>query len=106
MLLSGCCAVSVEPAVCVWKRSCSARGLRGAEAIAHQARPQPPGGAELRDLLEEVVVGVEEEREALAERVDVEAGVDAGLHVGDGVGERERDLLHGGRARPRGCDTR
>ena len=27
MLLSGCCAVSVLPAVCVWKRSCCARGL-------------------------------------------------------------------------------
>ena len=64
-----------------------ARGLRveaqlqrprvgGAEALAHQTGPQPPGGAELRDLLEEVVVGVEEEREALAEGVDVEAGVD------------------------------
>jgi hypothetical protein len=26
MLLSGCCAVSVLPAVWVWKRSCCARG--------------------------------------------------------------------------------
>ena len=27
MLFSGCCAVSVEPPVCVWKRSASAFGL-------------------------------------------------------------------------------
>ena len=39
----------------------------GAEAVAHDARPQPPRGAELGDLLEEVVVGVEEERQPLAE---------------------------------------
>ena len=99
MLLSGCCAVSVLPAVCVWKRSCCARGLRGAEAVAHQPRPQPPRGAELRHLLQEVVVRVEEEREALAERVDVEPRVDRRLHVGDRVGEGERHLLHRRRAR-------
>ena len=27
MLLSGCCAVSVLPAVCAWNRSCCARGF-------------------------------------------------------------------------------
>ena len=27
---AGCCALSVEPAVCVWKRSWSERGLRAA----------------------------------------------------------------------------
>ena len=42
---------------------------------------------------------VEEERQPLAERVDVEAGVDGGLHVGDGVGERERHFLDRRRAR-------
>ena len=26
-LLSGCCAVSEQPAVCVWKRSCRLRGF-------------------------------------------------------------------------------
>ena len=45
----------------------------GAEPVAHDPRPQPPRGAELRDLLEEVVVRVEEERQPLAELVDVEA---------------------------------
>ena len=40
-----------------------------AEAVAHDSRPQPPCRAELRDLLEEVVVGVEEEGQPLAERV-------------------------------------
>ena len=48
-----------------------------AEAVAHDPRPQPPRRAELRDLLEEVVVRVEEERQPLAEAVDVEPGVDA-----------------------------
>ena len=42
---------------------------RGAEAVAHDLRPQRAGCPELRDLLEEVVVGVEEEREPGAERI-------------------------------------
>ena len=39
-----------------------------AEPVAHDVRPQPPRRAELRDLLDEVVVRGEEEREPLAER--------------------------------------
>ena len=48
----------------------------GAEAVAHDARPHPARRAELRDLLEEVVVDVPEERQPRRELVDVEAGVD------------------------------
>ena len=65
----------------------------GAEALAHDPRPHPPGGAELGHLLEDVVVAVEEEGQPRAELVDLQAGVDRGLHVGDRVGEREADLL-------------
>ena len=57
-------------------------------------RPEPPRGAELRDLLEEVVVRGEEERQPLAEPIDVEAGGARRLDVGDRVGERERHFLH------------
>jgi hypothetical protein len=71
----------------------------GAEAIAHDPRPQPACGAELRDLFEEVVVRVEEERQALAEGVRLQTAVDARLHVGNAVRERERHLLHGRRSR-------
>jgi hypothetical protein len=44
-------------------------GARGAKAVAHDLGPQLSRGAELRDLLEEVVVGVEEEREPFSEVV-------------------------------------
>ena len=70
----------------------------GAEALAHDLGPHPAGGAELRHLLEDVVVAVEEERQPRGEAVDLEAGVERGLHVGDAVGERERDLLDRGAA--------
>src|SRR5438876_4030084 len=43
--------------------------VRRAEPLAHHPRPQAPRRAELRNLLEEVVVRVEEEGEALAELV-------------------------------------
>ena len=49
--------------------------VRRAEPVAHDVRPQPARRPELRDLLEEVVVRGEEERQPLAEPVDVEARV-------------------------------
>ncbi len=69
----------------------------GAKSVAHEPRPQPPGGAELRDFLEKIIVRVEEERQPLAELVDVQSRVEGGLDVRDGVGERERDFLDRGR---------
>jgi hypothetical protein len=70
MLTSGCWAVSVTPAVWVWKRSMQALGVLGAEPVAHDRRPHPARGAELGHLLEEVVVAVEEERQPRREVVD------------------------------------
>ena len=70
-----------------------------AEAVAHGLGPDLPRGAILGDLLEEVAVRVEEERHARHEVVDVEAGVDAPLHVLDAVAQRERQLLQRRRAR-------
>ena len=66
----------------------------------------PPGGPELRDLLEEVHVAREEEREPRREVVDRQPGVDRRLHVGDGVGQRERDLLRPRSRPPRACGSR
>ena len=71
----------------------------GMEALAHDPRPQAPRRPELGDLLEKIVVSIEEEGKPLTDLVDVETGVDGGLHVGDRVGECERHLLNGGRAR-------
>ena len=72
-------------------------GLRAVD-VAHPARPDPARGAELRDLLEEVDVRVEEERQPGRELVDVEAAGEAQLDVAEAVGERERQLLRGRRA--------
>ena len=96
---SGCWAVSVEPPVCAWKRSADRARVRRAEAVAHDARPEPSRRPELRDLLEEVVVRVEEEGEPLAELVGREARRDRRLAVGDAVREREGELLRRARAR-------
>src|SRR5471032_3162509 len=76
-------------------------GLRisGAEPLTHDPRPQTARRAELCDLLEEVVVGVEEEREPRAELVGREARLDRGRAVRDAVRERKRELLHGRRPR-------
>ena len=67
MLFSGCWAVSVEPPVWAWKRSIRRALVGRAEAVAHDLGPQHARGAELGDLLEEVVVGVEEERQPAGE---------------------------------------
>ena len=69
-----------------------------AEGVAQLARPDAPRGAVLGDLLEEVDLGVEEERQARREVVDVEAALDGLLDVGEAVLEREGELLLGGGA--------
>src|SRR6185369_2378328 len=70
----------------------------GAEALAHDARPQAPRRADLGDLFEEVVVDVEEERQARSEVVRVKPALDGRVDVTDPVGERERELLDRRRA--------
>ena len=88
----------VDPPVCAWNRRARAFGFvepkRSAMIDAQRRR-----AAELRDLLEEVVVRVEEEREARAELVRREPGRNRRLAVRDPVRERERELLHRRRAR-------
>jgi hypothetical protein len=51
-------------------------GVLRAEAVAHDRRPHPPRGPELGHLLEDVVVAVEEERQAGGEVVHRQPGVD------------------------------
>src|SRR3954447_1562194 len=70
-----------------------------AVALLQLTRPDPPGRAVLRDLLEEVEMRVEEEREPRREVVDVEAALRCRLDVGEPVGEGERKLLRCGRPR-------
>ena len=98
MLFSGCCAVRVEPAVWVWKRSMQRARIFCVEALAHDAGPEAARGAEFGDLFDEVVVRVEEEREARGEAVDIETGVDGGLDVRHAIRQGEGDLLRGGGA--------
>src|SRR5688572_21698350 len=74
-------------------------GIGHAEPVPHDPGPEAPRRAELCNLLEEIVVGVEEERQPLPEHVRIESRRDTGFDVGDGIGEREPDLLRGRRAR-------
>jgi hypothetical protein len=66
-----------------------ARVLR-AVRLAQLVRPDPAGRAVLRDLLEEVEVRVEEEREPRREVVDVQPPLDRRLDVREPVSQRER----------------
>ena len=75
------------------------RGILGPEALAHDARPQPAGGPELRHLLQQVRVRVEEERHPRGDLVDLQAGLAGGVQVGDAVAQGEGHLLDGVRAR-------
>ena len=73
MLLSGSALVSEWPPQTQAMRSRHDSGVLGAERLLHQARPDAPHGAILGDLLEEIDVRVEEERQPRRERVDVDA---------------------------------
>src|SRR5215210_2014740 len=67
-----------------------------AETLAHDGGPHPPRRPVFGDLLKQVVVGVEEEREPWRKLVHLEPGVGGGLDVGYGVREGESELLDGG----------
>ena len=67
----------------------------GAEVVAHHPGPDPPGGAELGDLLEQGRPGDEEERQPGGEVVDRQTGGLGGPDVLDRVGQGEGDLLRG-----------
>ena len=69
-------------------------------------RLQAPRGAELRDLLQKIVVRVEEERKPRRKRIDLQTRCDRRFDIGDGVGERERNFLDRPSSPPRGCDSR
>ena len=97
-LLSGCCAVSEQPAVCVWKRSIHERGFFAPNRSRITCAQMRRAARSFGDLLEEVVVRVEEERQPRREVVDVKPGGERRLDVGDAVGQREGELLDRGRA--------
>ncbi len=69
------------------------------ELLAHDLGPDPARGAELRHLLEQRRTRDEEERQPRGEVIDVLAGRDGGTDVLDAVGQGERHLLRGRRAR-------
>ena len=68
------------------------------EAPRHDPGPDAARRAELRDLLEEIIVRVEEERDLAGDLLDRKRGGARGLEIGDAVREGEGDLLHRRRA--------
>ena len=99
MLFSGCCAVSVEPPVCAWKRSACARGFvapkRSRMISAHRRRAARNFATSWKKWL----CALKKKERRVAERVGRQPCGDRRLAVGDAVRERERELLRGARSR-------
>ncbi len=93
ILFFGCWAVSDTPAVCVWKRIHVERRCLRAKSLGHQPIPDLARGAELGDLLKEVVMGIEEEAQPGSEIVDAQPAAQRPLHVLHAVIEGESELL-------------
>ena len=74
-------------------------GVPRTVSVAHDSGPDPAGGPELCDLLEEVHVRVEKKGEPWRELVDLQSGLDRRLNVRHPVGQGEGELLSGGGAR-------
>ncbi len=98
-LLTGCCAVSVEPPVCVWKRSIVDFGFvapkRSVMIVCHIRRL----ARNLATSSKKSLWPFQKKRQPRRELVDVEARIDRSLHVRDRVRQRERDLLRRRRTR-------
>src|SRR5215472_15650086 len=69
--------------------------ILGVEPVAHDPCPQTPRRAELRDLFEQIAVGIEKERKLRRELVDWQPRIECRLDVGHSVGEGESDFLNG-----------
>ena len=99
MLFSGCCAVSVEPPVCAWKRSASARGFvapkRSRMIPAHRRRAARNFATSWKKWL----CALKKNDSRSPNVVGREPGRDRGLAVRDAVRERERELLRRARSR-------
>ena len=70
----------------------------GAEGLTHLTGPDAAGGAVFGDLFEEVVVGVEEERQARGELIDIQAALQRPAHVLEPIGQGKGELLGSGGA--------
>src|SRR5262249_46010782 len=73
--------------------------ILGAEAVTHEAGPEPPRRPKLRHLLEEIVVRVEEEGQLGREVIYPKSRLERSIHVRDAVAEGEGHLLYRGAAR-------
>ena len=67
------------------------------KALAHHAGPQTARGTKLRHFFQQVVVCIEEKRDARCEVVNREAGIDCRVYIRDGICEGESDFLDRGR---------
>ena len=72
--------------------------LDSPEAVGHHPVPDFAGSAVLGHLFEEIIMRVEEERDARRELINFESRVDGRFDVSDGVGDGKRQLLDCGRA--------
>src|SRR2546423_14783174 len=63
------------------------------EAFSHDMRPQSSGRPEFGDLLKELVMRIEKERNLRCKVVYVQPGLDCRLHISDPVRQCKRDLL-------------
>ena len=97
-LLYGCCAVSEQPAVCVWKRSAHVRGFFDFVALDHGFVPDAARGAILGDLLEEIVVRVEKEGKLRDELIHVHAAAHSVFDIFHTVAQSECQFLNRRRA--------
>src|SRR5689334_8401157 len=68
------------------------------ETLAHDARPQTARRAVFRNFFQQVVVRIEEEREAWRKIVDFQSGFQSRFDVSDRISKGEGDLLDRGRA--------
>ena len=67
--------------------------LLGMEAFFHDLSPYAAGSTELRNLFENVVMRIPEEGETASEIIDIEAGLDCRLNIGDTISDGECDFL-------------
>ena len=72
--------------------------IRGAKALFHDFSPNAAGSAEFRNFFQHVVMSIPEEGQTSSEIINIQAGFNSRIDIGNAVGDGESDFLGSSRA--------
>src|SRR5260370_42301729 len=70
----------------------------GSITLTHQSGPQSPSCTKFSNFLKEVIMHIEEEREAWGKFIDLQATYQCSIYIGQTISDGKGQFLHSGRS--------